>query len=45
MQECVKRRAALSVGANPNCADPKRSVDEVFETCYADTEPFGFIPK
>ncbi|KAF9425976.1 Mitochondrial inner membrane protease atp23 [Entomortierella beljakovae] len=42
-QECVKRRAALSVSANPNCpsrAVADRVVNAVFESCYNDTRPF-----
>ena len=39
---CVKRRAELSVIANPNCAGEKgkAAVEAVFDTCYADTAPF-----
>ncbi|KAF9350809.1 Mitochondrial inner membrane protease atp23 [Mortierella sp. AD094] len=42
-QECVKRRATLSVEANPNCpsrAAAERAVNAVFESCYNDTRPF-----
>ncbi|KAF9201625.1 Mitochondrial inner membrane protease atp23 [Haplosporangium sp. Z 27] len=42
-QECVKRRAILSVQANPNCpsrAAAEKAVNAVFESCYNDTRPF-----
>ncbi|KAG0306704.1 Mitochondrial inner membrane protease atp23 [Dissophora globulifera] len=42
-QECVKRRAILSVEANPECksrAAAERAVNAVFESCYNDTRPF-----
>ena len=45
-QECVRRRAVLSVSQNPNCKtkeDAERAVDEVFEACFADTRPFDEI--
>jgi inner membrane protease ATP23 len=42
-QECVRRRAALSVAlASPN-ADPldaRKVVDSIFDQCYADKVPF-----
>jgi len=44
---CVRRRAAISVMANPACPDAataRAAVDEVFERCYADMEPFKAIP-
>jgi hypothetical protein len=47
LQRCVRRRAAISVLANPSCPDAdaaRKAVDEVFERCYADTEPFKAIP-
>eukprot|EP01135_Chromosphaera_perkinsii_P012001 Nk52_evm9s2568 gene=Nk52_evmTU9s2568 len=47
-QECVRRRAELSVSLNPNCQrypnQAKRSVDAVWETCFKDRAPFGRIP-
>ncbi|KAG0357833.1 metalloprotease ATP23 [Gamsiella multidivaricata] len=42
-QECVKRRAIISVVANPKCpshAAAERAVNAVFESCYNDTRPF-----
>mmetsp|Transcript_11391 Transcript_11391/g.18063 ORF Transcript_11391/g.18063 Transcript_11391/m.18063 type:complete len:255 (-) Transcript_11391:256-1020(-) len=44
--KCVKRRAALSVKANPNCADKAEEyVDAAFERCYKDTFPFDRHPN
>lgn len=44
--ECVKRRAILSVKANPNCKDrAKEFVDAAFERCYKDTFPFDRHPN
>jgi mitochondrial inner membrane protease ATP23 len=45
-QECVRRRAALSVRAHPDCKDEehaKKVVNEVFDSCFADTRPFDEI--
>ena len=45
-QECVRRRATLSVRAWPNCKDEehaKKVVDEVWDSCYNDTRPFDEI--
>lgn len=45
-QECVKRRATLSVQANPKCPDEqtaKRVVNEVWDSCFRDTRPFDEI--
>ncbi|BGP38467.1 Mitochondrial inner membrane protease atp23 [Rhodotorula kratochvilovae] len=45
-QACVRRRAILSVAANPNCKSPEeaeRVVNEVFESCWPDTRPFDEI--
>ncbi|KAL7422777.1 Mitochondrial inner membrane protease atp23 [Cryptotrichosporon argae] len=45
-QVCVKRRAVLSVAANPACADAataERAVNEVWESCFKDTRPFDEI--
>ncbi|GAA5946318.1 hypothetical protein JCM3775_007102 [Rhodotorula graminis] len=45
-QACVRRRATLSVAANPNCKSPEeaqRVVNEVFESCWPDTRPFDEI--
>ncbi|GAA5973149.1 hypothetical protein JCM8115_000219 [Rhodotorula mucilaginosa] len=45
-QACVRRRATLSVAANPNCPsreEAERVVNEVFESCWPDTRPFDEI--
>ncbi|PGH17978.1 mitochondrial inner membrane protease ATP23 [Polytolypa hystricis UAMH7299] len=45
-QECVRRRAALSVSARPLCRDEKHArqiVDEVWDSCFRDTRPFDEI--
>lgn len=45
-QECVKRRAVLSVQANPNCKSKEQAegvVDEVWQSCFNDTRPFEQI--
>jgi len=45
-QACVRRRATLSVAANPNCTSPEeaqRVVNEVFESCWPDTRPFDEV--
>ncbi|ODN78745.1 mitochondrial inner membrane protease ATP23 [Cryptococcus amylolentus CBS 6039] len=45
-QACVKRRAILSVLANPSCKSPEmaeKAVNEVWESCFADTRPFDDI--
>ncbi|KAH8989803.1 metalloprotease ATP23 [Lactarius hatsudake] len=42
-QTCVRRRAVMSVMANPNCPDKEsaeRAVNEVWESCFNDTRPF-----
>ncbi|KAI0081177.1 metalloprotease ATP23 [Panus rudis PR-1116 ss-1] len=42
-QACVRRRAILSVRANPACPDEataERAVNEVWESCFNDTRPF-----
>jgi len=46
-QVCVRRRAVISVMSNVACADSaeaKAAVDEIFDRCYSDKEPFGAIP-
>jgi inner membrane protease ATP23 len=46
-QECVKRRAILSVkAAHPKITQDEAvaAVDNVWEHCFADTEPFERIP-
>ncbi|OAX78050.1 mitochondrial inner membrane protease ATP23 [Emergomyces africanus] len=45
-QECVRRRAALSVMARPACKDAEQArqvVDEVWDSCFRDTRPFDEI--
>lgn len=45
-QDCVRRRAILSVTGNPNCKDEahaKKIVDEVWDSCFNDTRPFEEI--
>ncbi|SCU78066.1 LANO_0A01992g1_1 [Lachancea nothofagi CBS 11611] len=45
-QECVRRRATLSVMGNPNCKDQQHAekvVDEVWDSCFSDTRPFEEI--
>lgn len=45
-QDCVRRRAALSVRGNPACPDEKTAdiiVNQVFESCFGDTRPFDEI--
>ncbi|KAF1350800.1 peptidase M76 family-domain-containing protein [Delphinella strobiligena] len=46
LQECVRRRATLSVANRPACKDhahATRVVDEVFDSCFNDTRPFDEI--
>ena len=44
--KCVKRRAALSVKANPNCAEKADEyVEAAFERCFRDTYPFDRHPN
>ncbi|BCS17994.1 mitochondrial inner membrane protease ATP23 [Aspergillus puulaauensis] len=45
-QECVRRRAILSVQARPGCQDKSHAekvVNEVWESCFRDTRPFDEI--
>lgn len=45
-QECVKRRAALSLQANPNCSErAEEYIEAAFERCYKDTFPFDRHPN
>lgn len=42
-QECIKRRATISVAANENCPSPEKAaeyVDKVWNSCFQDTRPF-----
>lgn len=46
LQDCVRRRATLSVRANPHCESDevaKLVVDQVFKECFNDTRPFDEI--
>ncbi|RPA96024.1 hypothetical protein L873DRAFT_1773754 [Choiromyces venosus 120613-1] len=45
-QACVKRRAILSVQNHPKCKDEAEAtniVNQVFDSCFADTRPFSEI--
>jgi hypothetical protein len=45
-QACVRRRAVLSVAANPACPDvetAERAVNEVWDSCFPDTRPFDEV--
>ncbi|PYH41877.1 mitochondrial inner membrane protease ATP23 [Aspergillus saccharolyticus JOP 1030-1] len=45
-QECVRRRAVLSVQARPGCRDEahaEKVVNEVWDSCFRDTRPFDEI--
>ena len=47
-QECVRRRATLSVAGRPFCKDDVQAakvVNEVWDSCFADTRPFDEIYK
>lgn len=42
-QQCIRRRAVLSVAANPKCAlkeEAEKTVDLVWGSCFNDTRPF-----
>lgn len=45
-QICVRRRALISVGLNPNCSMLRATsaIDRVWNTCYNDTQPFDRVP-
>lgn len=44
--ECVKRRAVLSVRANPNCtARAEEYVDAAMYRCFQDVYPFDVHPN
>ncbi|EME43784.1 hypothetical protein DOTSEDRAFT_23912 [Dothistroma septosporum NZE10] len=48
LQECVRRRAAISVANRPGCKDDVqavRVVNEVWDSCFNDTRPFDEIYK
>ncbi|KAF8477063.1 peptidase M76 family-domain-containing protein [Kalaharituber pfeilii] len=45
-QDCVRRRATLSVRGHPKCKDDVHAakvVNQVFESCFTDTRPFDEI--
>lgn len=45
-QACVRRRAILSVAANPNCKSKEEAesvVNQVWESCFPDTRPFDEV--
>ncbi|KXN84977.1 Mitochondrial inner membrane protease ATP23 [Leucoagaricus sp. SymC.cos] len=45
-QACVRRRAAMSVAANPACPDAETAekvVNEVWDSCFNDTRPFDEV--
>lgn len=45
-QACVRRRAVLSVAANPACPDTEtaeKAVNEVWDSCFQDTRPFDEV--
>ena len=45
-QECVRRRAVISVQANPACPsreEAEKAVNEVWESCFNDTRPFDEV--
>jgi len=45
-QACVRRRAILSVAANPACPDTEtaeKAVNSVWDSCFQDTRPFDEI--
>ncbi|GAM90267.1 hypothetical protein ANO11243_083090 [Dothideomycetidae sp. 11243] len=46
LQECVRRRATLSVQQRPGCKNQEHAakvVNEVWESCFHDTRPFDEI--
>uniref|UniRef100_A0A0E0KS03 Mitochondrial inner membrane protease ATP23 n=1 Tax=Oryza punctata TaxID=4537 RepID=A0A0E0KS03_ORYPU len=45
-QECVKRRALMSLRNNPHCSETaaKDAVEAVWSICYNDTRPFDRAP-
>ncbi|KAI2472026.1 peptidase M76 family-domain-containing protein [Annulohypoxylon bovei var. microspora] len=45
-QNCVRRRAALSVQARPTCKDDVQAVkvvNQVWDSCFSDTRPFDEV--
>ncbi|KAI4198864.1 MAG: hypothetical protein LQ350_005013 [Teloschistes chrysophthalmus] len=46
LQECVRRRATLSVAGRPYCKDDVQAakvVNEVWDSCFSDTRPFDEV--
>ena len=46
-ERCVRRRAELSVAANPACAaaaDAAAAVEAAWPTCYKDYAPWDRVP-
>lgn len=47
-QACVRRRAVLSVAANPACPNveaAEKAVNEVWDSCFPDTRPFDEVSR
>ena len=47
-QNCVRRRATISVSQRPGCKDDVQAakvVNDVWDSCFADTRPFDEIYK
>ncbi|KAL1367729.1 hypothetical protein HN51_021858 [Arachis hypogaea] len=44
--ECIRRRVLLSLFSNPNCVGSaaKDSMEDVWDICYNDTQPFDKAP-
>ena len=45
-QECVRKRAIMSVQARPHCRDDVQAtkvVNQVWDSCFADTRPFDEV--
>lgn len=47
VQDCVKKKAFLSMMAARNCSqeDGLAAIDRVFDRCYNDLEPIGRRPR
>ncbi|XP_065877053.1 mitochondrial inner membrane protease ATP23-like isoform X2 [Euphorbia lathyris] len=45
-EECVRRRAMMSVMCNPRCSEvmAKGAIEAVWDLCYNDTKPFDRAP-
>ena len=45
-QECIRRRAVISVAGRPECKDDVQAakvVNEVWDSCFSDTRPFDEV--